>query len=492
MAVFEPSLYQSDPTKFAQNETNTGVVWNKIDKSIPLSGTSSRPLYFSPRLGGAFDVFGTGKTVIRGGWGKYRAYDSVQSNNYTEPVDTAMGAVSWSCGQNDANCYTWEAIDTHATAPPTNLGLGKISAGSEVYVADPTDHEQPLVTSFVVSIDQRLPAKFLLELSYVGNRTQFEQGNPNINTIPLGTLLQPSVTCNITAVSCQNSYRPYQNFAQMPLSTTAGNAAFDSMQLSLLRNVGFLTLQANYTWSKALGVGSQVANGGLTGALPGYGVDYYYGVVPNNREHVLNLAYVFNLPRTKGSNAFVRGVANGWQISGISTFESGANLTSNYGSLTLNMNYSRDNGTAANGSTIYYDNVHTIGTPDVTLQPLVTCNPRTRVSGMKSNQYVNPACFAAAPTNGLGTGGMPYLPGPMFWNSDLSLMKNFKISEHQNLQFRFAGFNFMNHDLTSFSANDSNLYLHFNSAGQLANPNFGIADYKMGHRIMEMGVKYTF
>jgi hypothetical protein len=111
---------------------------------------------------------------------------------------------------------------------------------------------------------------------------------------------------------------------------------------------------------------------------------------------------------------------------------------------------------------------------------------------MKANQYVNPACFAAAPINGLGTGGMPYLPGPMFWNSDLSLMKNFKIGEHQNIQFRFAGFNFMNHDLTSFAANDSNLYLTFNSAGQLANPNFGIAEYKMGHRIIEMGVKYSF
>jgi hypothetical protein len=207
---------------------------------------------------------------------------------------------------------------------------------------------------------------------------------------------------------------------------------------------------------------------------------------------VLNLAYVLNLPKTKGANAFVRGVVNGWQISGISTFESGANLTENYSTTNLNMNYSRDNGTAPNGSTIYYDNIHTVGTPNVTLQPLVTCNPRTRVSSMKPNQYLNPACFAPAPTNGLGTGGMPYLPGPMFWNSDLSLMKNFRISEHQSLQFRFAAFNFMNHDLTSFSANDSNLYLHFNSAGQLTNPNFGVALYKMGHRIMEMGVKYSF
>ena len=87
---------------------------------------------------------------------------------------------------------------------------------------------------------------------------------------------------------------------------------------------------------------------------------------------------------------------------------------------------------------------------------------------------------------------MPYLPGPMFWQSDLSLMKNFRITERQNLQFRFAAFNFLNHDLPSFTSGDSNLHASFNAQGQLSNPNFGIAQYAFGHRIMELGIKYTF
>jgi len=80
----------------------------------------------------------------------------------------------------------------------------------------------------------------------------------------------------------------------------------------------------------------------------------------------------------------------------------------------------------------------------------------------------------------------------MFWQSDLSLMKNFKITERQNLQFRFAAFNFMNHDLRSFTSGDSNLHATFNAQGQLTNPNFGTAQYVFGHRLLEMGVKYSF
>ncbi len=484
MAVFNPLLYQSDPTKFAQNETNTGVLWNKIDKSIPLSGANSQFLFFSPRLGAAYDLFGTGKTILRGGWGKYRAYDSVQSGNYTGPVDTALGSVGWSCGQNDPLCPTWEGIDAHAMAVPT-FGSAQIGAASTVAVYNPKDHEQPLVTNYVFSIDQRLPGKFLLEASYVGNHSDFLQAQPNVNAVPVGSLFK--VSCSITTTACQDSARPYQNFTQVNETNTTGIARYDSLQVSVLRNIGFLALHANYTWSKALGDFGNFP----TGTMSDFGQNYYYGVSPNNRAQVLNLAYVFNIPGTHQGNKFTRGVTNGWQISGISTFQSGANETSQ----SWNLNYAQANLTQTVGTTTttlaYYDNVHLLGTPDFTLQPTITCNPKKGLTA--PHEYLNPACFAPASANGgFGTGGMPNLAGPAFWQSDLSLMKNFKISERQSLQFRFAAFDFLNHDLPSFTTGDSNLHASFNAQGQLTNPNFGIAQYVFGHRIMEMGVKYTF
>jgi len=486
MAVFNPPAYQSNPHAFGLNEYNTGIEWNKLDKSVPLSGASSQFLFYSPRLGAAYDLFGTGKTVLRGGWGLYRSYDSVQSGNYTGPVDTALGSVGWSCGQNDPLCPTWEGIDAHSMAVPS-FGNAQIGAGSTVAVYNPLDHEQPLITNYVFSIDQRLPGQFLLETSYVGNHSNFLQAQPNINAVPVGGLFK--LSCSITTTACQNSARPYQNFTQVNQSTTTGIARYDSLQVSVLRYVGFLTLNANYTWSKALG--DFTGFGFPTGTLADYGQKFYYGVSPNNRAQVLNLAYVINVPNTRQGNAFVKGVANGWQISGITTFQSGANLTDQ----SWTLNYSQSNLTSTvNGTTTtlaYYDNVHMLGTPDFNLQPTITCNPKKGLTA--PHEYLNPKCFAPATANGgYGTGGMPYLNGPMFWQTDLSLMKNFKITEHQNLQFRFAAFNFLNHDLRSFTSGDSNLHANFNAQGQLTNSSFGLANYVFGHRIMEMGVRYSF
>ncbi len=477
LAIFDPAAYAA-----ASTGNNPGVSWHASNSSIPLSGANSRPLFFSPRFGAAFDIFGNGKTVVRGGWGRYRAYDSVQSNSYTGPAQTALGSVGWSCGSKDPLCPTWEAIDSHAFTP--SFGNPQL-LGSNINVMNPKNDEQPLTTSYSLSIDQQLPAKLRLEVSYVGNYTQYLQGTVNLNAVPLGTL---APTCTSTA--CENSFRPFNKYGTITDSVTAGGAQFDSFQASLRRNVGFLTLQTNYTFSKAVGTGWNLNNGTLTGALPDYGVKWLWGVLPIDRAHAFSAAYVFDLPNLRGGNSFLRGAANGWEISGITQIESGAQLTNQSGSGGLNFNYSGPLGA-----------IQAVGTPDITLYPLITCNPR---SGLKPGQYLNPNCFAAAPSGSLGTAGMPYMPGPMFWNTDLSLLKNFKIKERQGLQFRFAAFNPLNHPLLSFSNGDNNLKAIFNSSSQLSNLTstnpcpgpkcsiFGYADHHFGHRTLEMGIKYSF
>jgi hypothetical protein len=130
-------------------------------------------------------------------------------------------------------------------------------------------------------------------------------------------------------------------------------------------------------------------------------------------------------------------------------------------------------------------------------------------------QYVNPNCFSV-PLNSFTTPGqtantvgntrMPYIAGPMYWNSDITLIKKFSITERQSLEFRFAAFNFMNHALKSFTNGDNNLKLNFDgSTGQLTNATdtkntcpgaqcaaFGYPDVTFGHRQLELAVKYSF
>jgi Carboxypeptidase regulatory-like domain len=502
LAIFDRANYATG------NGTNPGVLYHGIDSSLSLSGVNSRFLFFSPRFGAAIDLFGTGKTVLRGGWGKYRAFDSVQSNSYTGPAGTALGSVGFGCNYNDPNCPTWEDVDLHQPgcaigncAPAAVFGKPQLQNGSFSAV-DPRFNDQPLVTSYSLNIDQQLPSKFTMELSYVGNHSDFLQGTANINAVPIGTLTAPGFTCpagtgDIGSATCQQTVRPYSKYQNVTGSVTAGKAQFDSLQASLQRNVGWLSMGANYTWSKALGIGWNINNGTLTGTLPDFGAHYLWGVLPIDRGQAFSATYVFRLPKLQAGNALVKGLANGWVISGITQVESGAQVTNQSGSGGLNFNM------LVNGTN--QDNVHLLGTPDITLYPRITCKPNV---GVGMNQFINPKCFAPPSANQLGTGSAPYMAGPMFWSSDLTLLKHVKITERQNLEFKFAAFNPLHHSLLSFAPGDSNLHLIFNDLGQVITgtscpgtsggasctqpSTFGVATTRYGVRTLELGVKWIF
>ena len=486
MAVFNAAKY--DPS--APPNGNTGVSWHAVDSSVPSTGSSTPYFFYSPRLGGAFDVFGHGKTVVRGGWGKYRAYDAFQSRNYTDPAGTAMGIVAWgNCGTNDPRCPTWESLDQYAFTP---VAGNPILQGTSFTADDVNNHEQPLVESYSLTIDQALPNKFKAEISYVGNKALFTQWADNADAVPIGALTNytcPPGTGNVTDALCQATVRPFPLYQGITEVRPFGKARYDSLQASLIRYVGWLTLQANYTFSKNMGENQLEA-----GALPDWGAKWLYGISSMNRAHSFSAAYVLALPNMKSSSAFVRNALDDWQISGITQVVSGPQLNDQ----SAYFNWS-SNPIALLGTT----------SDSITPVPLITCNPR---SNLGKNQYLNPNCFTVAPQGQLGTGGMPYIPGPMFWNSDLSLLKEFKIGEHQKLQFRFAAFNFLNTALPSFSGSytsrDANLTANFNDLGQMITgttcpatsggvqctqkSTFGTTDTIYGQRKLEFGLKYTF
>ncbi len=487
LAQFNPAHYNNAPSAVGQN---TGVSWHKQNSSIPLAGTTDAFLYYSPRFGAAFDVFGNGHTIVRGGYGKYRAYDSVQSNSYTASAQTSIGSVAWSCGWNDPLCPSYEDIDTHAQGPAVfgqGIPAGTLAAPNTIDTVNPKDHEQPLVSTYSVTIDQKLPWRMNIEGSYVGNSSQYFQPQINVNAIPIGAMINSTCAAGATVtVSCQQQYRPYQNYQDILSETTAGKARFDSLEASLQRTSGFLTLMINYTYSKALSDGYLGSNN--TSGYADYGVNEFYGVSPSDRPNVLSTAYVVHVPSFRGGNALVKGITNGWEISGITQIESGANLTSGPDGWSFGYTPS------AASTSQPENNTSLLGTPDITLMPLLTCNPS---KGNPKGTYINASCFSLPAGNGInGTTKMPYIPGPNYWKSDLTAIKNFKIGEHQNAQFRIAGFNFLNHALTSFEAGDPNLDLNnFSFAnGQEVNnnPSFGQAKWRYGQRIVELGVKYSF
>jgi hypothetical protein len=139
-----------------------------------------------------------------------------------------------------------------------------------------------------------------------------------------------------------------------------------------------------------------------------------------------------------------------------------------------------------------------LATPDVQLMPTVTGSP---VGGKANHQFINPLAFGLPLPGSNGQYRLPYIHGPGFMDHDITLLKNFPMGEKRNLQVRFAAFNFLNHPLVSFnSENTNNLSLSFQNAtaGQrltqsdLVYQNFGVADIKVGNRLVELAGKFSF
>ncbi len=501
--TFNASKYGS---QFAAGSVNPGLSYYGIDHSVPQSGGTAAALFYTPRVGASYDVFGNAKTVVRGGWGEYRYNWGFNQN----AADTVKGTQYWTCNSSNG-CPTWEAIDAHVNtggssgtsntcaaadgncAPVVVEGKVGNLQNQSVGTIDPTNTDMPYTTSYSVNFDQQLPGKIMFEASYAGSRTNLTQSQVNIDPVPIGTLTNPSNISTINGTqqltlcsgmdggvlanqqtdgNCQQLYRPYSNYQGLNAYESAGKSRYDSFQASLTRSTSRTMLMLNYTWAKNLGTSTPA------GAYKDYGMQEYWSVLSLDRGHVLNASYVFRL---KGD----------WEISGITQVESGPQLSSVNG-------YSFGLQNAGQAAQM-------VGTPDVTLAPIITCNP---AKGLKKGQFVNPDCFAdPIGINGIGNGKTPYLAGPMYWDSDLTVTKRFSITERQKVEFRIAGINFMNHDLTSFSNGDANLKLNFDSTTHLldngngssahacpgpACTDFGYADYHRGWRILELSAKYSF
>ena len=119
--------------------------------------------------------------------------------------------------------------------------------------------------------------------------------------------------------------------------------------------------------------------------------------MPNNRTHLFNAVYSVELP-SPSKNKLVGGFVNGWQVSGVLQLESGPNLTGfqnqNFG---MNLNNAIIPGSisAQNPKGIAISNVSILGTPDIQLNPIVTCNP---TSHLGPHQWINGNCFAVPTT----------------------------------------------------------------------------------------------
>jgi hypothetical protein len=494
--VFLPSQYQAS----APGPQLTGFAWHSNDSKIPLSGTKSRALFYEPRFGIAYDVFGTGKTVLRGGIGWYRFHD--EQNVQASALRLAAGSYDYSVpNPSDGTPLTFGYLAGIAPSAVSPSG---------VRVLDLNDTEQPQTRSYSFTVSQRMPWTSTAEFSYVGNTATYLNNASNgtfgnINAFGYGTLFKyPSIfgtaaSPNTGPISAGASiYNPYPQYGQIYQQEHNTYSNYNSFQASWNKQSGHFNWLANYTFSKALGIRGENTANGVVDLL---NINNNYGVLPNDRTHIFNVAYVYQMGEVYHGNRMLKGVLNGWQASGTTQFQSGSPLQAvggpNFGmGGPLPAGSVLPNGVvvpSGGNQSAFGINADAInGTPYILAMPVLTCDPSKNLA---KNQYINGSCFSAPTPGHNGEYIMPYIKGPAFFNSDLSLFKNFQFGEARKIQFRVSAFNFLNHPLTSFNpgGGDNNLNLNLGANGKIAsNSTFGYANYLNGSRSVEFVFKFFF
>jgi hypothetical protein len=505
IAVFDPT------TAGDLSSPNQGFTYHAINSAVPDSGVRGRFAFYEPRIGVVWDAYGNGKTMVRGGWGEYRNHDNW---NVVQPAAAQAEGVRITAITGGAGITLNELNNPNAvnTVGAGNFSVGGVSTSS--FVLAPGDNEQPLTTTYSFTIDQEMPKGSKLEIGYVGNHgehlTSQDVNNlalsvENINPVPLGAFFHPNpVTGAVIPINLidslstlqVNQYRPYSALGDVYAPRHILYSFYNGLQTSWNKQSGKLTYGVNYTWSKALGIKDGFYNGNAVDAT---NLRNNYGVLAFDHSNIFNATYSYDEGIAYHGSKLLMGVLNHWAISGITGIQSGPDPQATY---FANFNLTGKLGAPGDPVQLNVDDKTFLGTPDVMLMPKLTCStPFDHTNN--SQHFINPNCFQLPQIGQNGQFQYPYIHGPAFFDTDLTVMRNVPLSAGRSLQFRLAAFNFINHPLESFSTSfPTQIQLNLSNlspGGEFASPalatpapGFGSTDIKEGRRVVEMAVKFTF
>ena len=336
VAVWDPAVYNNTSAAGAY----TGLQWHSINSAIPTSGFPSKTLFVEPRFGFAYDIFGDGKTVIRGSAGLFRY--QVAYNNASAGYNPPFGLESVGVNAGGGCCIGLTSF------PQWSNASGALGIGSALSALTMGDENTPNSWTYNVTISQRAPWRSVAEFQYAGNRSRdlLSSGgttNPgSVDVVPLHAFFgtdpitgqnqyaQGILPSNFTGENTSLDWNPYHNYASIGLVGHLSYSNYNAFIATWQKQAGRFTFTTNYTFSKNLGCrdGQSSNNGSDGNSVYPYDCQHNYGVLSFDHTHIFNAAYVINLPNAVkgkgGADRFLGGLINGWILSGITQWQSGA------------------------------------------------------------------------------------------------------------------------------------------------------------------------
>ena len=475
-----------------------GAVPNGIlvsDKSLPVR---EHPPYsnFGPRFGFAYQA--SGRLVIRGGAGLF--YDRVGIDRFVHSVQEGnpYAATVASLPDNTlANPYpATPALGTFGQRW-VNFSTGQTSAINRPFMNEVM--HTPLVRQYNLNLQYEFAPRWILEAGYVGssgiNLTDY---NHNYNLASIATAARPVNGVTSTTVANRDLRVPYLGFGASTLQGTAydGVSNYNSLQTTVRKQFsrGF-SMQAAYTFSKSLtNIYNSTANSNLATDMA-----QQYGPSNFNRPHRFIVNYSWDLPFGTHTGA-LRTVAEGWNLSGVTTIQNGVRLTL----------IDTRGGTAFGNSQTSVEGGYSRAQicPGNTYGDLITPGDvKSRLGGNSGGPgYINSAAIcapnainpdgsattlAACPgcATLYGNSGVGILPGPGQVNFDTAIIKTTRLTESQSIQFRAEFFNLFNH--AQFNGPSQNTVIP--ALPQVNSPTGGwITSTSVNPRVLQFALKYLF
>jgi len=456
-----------------------------------------------PRVGFSEDLFGNGKTVLRGGFGTF--FERTQGNDI------------YNAATNSPFAYNLGVGNTLFSSPGVNWQTGQNASalGFPIFVTGvtnlaPHNYNPPAVAMYSLGVQHELSPSVVWVVQYVGNNAWHQWDNRHINNFPLTvgkvTIPQPGGGTATVDVRClagdsgahspygndtackpgfqsfpggSNQFASYQGYGNITQQEMATNGTYNGFQTGVrVQNRWGLSGELDYTYSHEIDIQSYDNNCCVSNP---WVLKYDKGSGALDRRHMISANYVYKFPFFSKTSGLEHALIGGWEVAGTVTDETGVIAT-----------VTGAGGICCSGNS--WDPVGMNG--GYTVRP----NTSGKMSYPKHlNQWFNVNSFSnvipswqGGPNMGFGNTGKDAVVGPGRVNFTTSLYKSFAVTERAHFELRFESFNTFNH------TEPNNLNTGFSpQSGAFINPlthgnTFGQVTTTWDPRNLELGGKFVF